>query len=220
MKLICPKCAAPLPPTDANLVEGVCFCSRCQEYFKISALIAGEIAARIEKPAYTKLEFVRDADSLDLIVPRGGNRGLGLFLLCFALFWNAITWVGLVASIARGETFVILFLIPFIAIGLGTAAAALYAFCGEFTLAIDRQECCAIWSLFGLHWRKRAPLAEITGVTEGVVYTKNYQPVYGVTINTGSRAIKFGGQLGSDERKWLIGEIAHFVEQTKKRSGR
>ncbi len=224
MKLVCPKCAMPLALADVNLAEGVCHCARCQEYFKISALVAGEVAARLEKPAYTKLQFVRDRDALTLIVPRGGNRGLGIFLLCFSLFWNAITWAAVVGMLLKRGSFSpfpALFLIPFVAVGLLTGGAALYAFFGEFTLAIDRVECCAIWTLFGRNWRKRAPLAEITDVTEDVIYTKNYQPVYGVGIRCGgNRKIEFGGHLSVDERKWLIGEIADFVSDMKRRGGR
>jgi hypothetical protein len=81
----------------------------------------------------------------------------------------------------------------------------------EFALLVDRQECRLAWSVFKWSRKKVLPVSSITAVTEEVVYTKNYQPVYGVGIKAGEKTVKFGSALTEEERKWLIGELRHFL---------
>lgn len=213
MKLTCPKCSAALALEDANLAEGVCRCRNCQEFFKISALLTGDaLVTRTAKPAYSTVEFVSDRDSLGLIVPPGKDRKAGYFFLVFALFWNALTWTMFVVTLSQGEIFPTLFLIPFILVGAVVAGLCLFMFKGEFTLSIDRQECRAIWSILKWNYTRKVATPEITAVREDVVYRKNYQPVYGIGLVHGSRTLKFGSGLTEDERKWLIGEIRHFLK--------
>lgn len=213
MKLTCPKCSNPIGSADANLSEGVCVCPHCQEFFKISGLLTEDIeVTRVAKPLHTQVEFVADRETLGFIVPSGRSRGAGFFLLFFALFWNSITWLGFAGAIAKFEIIPILFLIPFILIGLLVALACVYVFFGEFTFSIDRRECRAIWSVFKWNFTRKATTAQINGVVEDVVYRKNYQPVYGIAIKHGNSTLKFGSDLNDEERKWLIGEIRHFLK--------
>lgn len=212
MNLICSVCNVPIAPADANLAEGVCQCRHCGGFFKIAALLTEDsTVTRIAKPAYSEVGFFSEQDSLGFIIPPGRNRGTAFFFLFFALFWNAISWTGMVAALHGRELIASLFVSLFVAIGAGLAFAALYAFKGEFSFLVDRSTCCAVWSLFKWSRKKRIPTADITAVTEEVVYTKNYQPVYGVGLKTGNKTVKFGSALTEEERKWIIGELRHFL---------
>jgi hypothetical protein len=214
MKLTCPKCGTELPASDVNLALGLCTCARCGEHFKIAVLITDEpVAVRTERPAYSRLEFTADRESLGLIVPPGGDKWVARFFLFFSLIWNLISWPIFLGALFKGQIFLLLFLTLFVAIGLLFAVFALYAYRGEFTLSIDRQRVHAIWTLFRYNFERSAANADVTAVVEEVVYTRNYQPVYGIAIKHGTRTIKFGSSLTEDERRWLIGEIRHFLAQ-------
>ena len=214
MKLTCPKCGAMLPPSDVNLALGLCTCTRCQEHFKIAGLITDvPVAVRTEKPAYSRLEFTADRESLGLIVPPGGDKWLGRFLLGFSLVWNTMAWPIFLGALFKGQIAGTLFASVFAAIGALMAFFALYAYRGVFMLSLDRQRCHAIWSLLRYNYTKTAFNADITAVVEEVVYSRNYQPVYGIAIKHGASTLKFGSSLTEDERRWLIGEIRHFLAQ-------
>jgi hypothetical protein len=212
MNLVCQVCNVPIPAADANLAEGVCHCRQCGGFFKISALLTDEaVITRIAKPVYSKLEFFSDADSLGLMIPRGGNRGIAFFLLLFSLFWNGISWPMFLIAIHDKQLSAVLFLSVFVLIGAVVAGFAVFMLFAEFALLVDRQECRLAWSVFKWSRKKVLPVSSITAVTEEVVYTKNYQPVYGVGIKAGEKTVKFGSALTEEERKWLIGELRHFL---------
>lgn len=144
--------------------------------------------------------------------PGNGFSGTAIFFLIFSLFWNAISWTLFISALNQGERFPVLFLIPFILIGLITFLVFIFLLKGVFSILIDRDACHAVWSIHKLKHSKRFATSEITDVVEDVVYTKNYQPVYGVGIKYGSkRTLKFGSGLSEEERKWCIGEIKHFL---------
>lgn len=212
MNLVCKTCNAAINPADANITEGVCTCRQCGGFFKIAALLADDaVITRIAKPAYSSVEFFSDRDSLGFIIPRGRSRGTAFFFLFFALFWNALSWTMFTVALFQGELFGVLFLLIFVTVGAGLALVALYSFYGEFSLLADRSTCRAVWTLFKWNRTKSLITTSITAVTEEVVYTKNYQPVYGVGLKSGSKTLKFGSALTEEERKWIIGELRHFL---------
>jgi hypothetical protein len=212
MKLRCPKCGATIPPASTNLADGIATCPACQEFFRIDALLRDEAAvARIEKPANSNLEFAVDRDTLGLIVPRGRGRKGAWVMVVFAVFWNAFTWFMAIAALLQKQYAPVLFLSLFMAVGILVLVIALFQMFGEFTLSIDRTECRAIWSLFRWMRTKRIPTASISAVSQDVVYTRNHQPVYGIALKHGDRSLKFGSALSEDERKWIVGEIRHFL---------
>jgi hypothetical protein len=212
MNLVCKTCNATIAPGDANVAEGVCTCRQCGGFFKIAALLTDDaVITRIAKPAYSSVEFFSDRDSLGFIIPRGRSRGTAFFFLFFALFWNALSWTMFTVALFQGEFFAVLFLLIFVTIGAGLALVALYSFFGEFSLLADRSTCRAVWTLFKWSRTKSVITSSITAVTEEVVYTKNYQPVYGVGLKSGPKTLKFGSALTEEERKWIIGELRHFL---------
>ncbi len=219
MKLSCPKCSEEIPPANINIAEGICACPRCGEVFKIAPFLRDEATVeRIPKPAGSRVELLEEKDSLGLIVPPGSNRGAAWFLLLFALFWNGITWPMVIANVfgLRHTTglsvFGTLFMIPFICVGVVVLVAALYMFSGEFTLLIDRSECRASWKLYRWSHTKVVPTGDLKGVVEQVSYTQNDRPVYGIGLQYGTKSLKFGAGLTAEERRWLVGELRHFLK--------
>jgi hypothetical protein len=207
MKLPCKTCRTPIPPDAVNFAEGICFCARCNEWFKIASFLTeSDTIARTAKPDGTKVEFVAEADSFGLSIPAGKNRNPALFFLL------SLIWISVVFAFSKSALPLGLLTVLFVLIGAVIFLAALYNFWGQFSLLIDREEFRVSWSLFKWSYRKKYPTKEITAVREDVVYSKNYAPVYGVGIACGKKTLKFGSGLNEDERKWLVGEIRHFLK--------
>lgn len=215
MKLICKKCNTLIPSDNVNVAEGICYCRQCNEAFRIASYLAEtDTVERAEKPDDTLIESYADAGSMGMIIPPGKSKSVAFFFLFFSLFWNGITWTIFIASLSKGEILPMLFMIPFILVGILTFFAFLFYLCGEFSLMIDLQKCYAIWSVSKFKYKKTVRCNEITDVAEDVVYTKNHQPMYGVGIKYGkNKSLRFASSATEAERLWIIGEIRHFLKQ-------
>lgn len=99
MRLACPNCRRPFEPDEVNVGEGVVYCRECHEAFQLSALVEHLDSPRIKRPADAKCTLIAEQDRLALVVPAGGLRGAGCFLLFFSAFWNVVTWIFVVGAL-------------------------------------------------------------------------------------------------------------------------
>ena len=231
MKIVCPACAQEIPPDGVNVAKGVAYCAACQEGFELEDLVDDE-ALPVERPANAQSILSRDEDRLALALPRGGFKGVGCFFTFFALFWNSITWMFVFMAIGSmlgfvqapkknaPDIFMLLFMIPFIAVGIGTGLAALYCVFGEVTLAMDRTELLFRRQIFSWKWEKTFEVAKISDIRITEAYKQNNRPVYGVGIHIDGKSmpVTFGSGLNEDEKRWLVYELWDFCRRQKKKS--
>ena len=168
--------------------------------------------SRIERHEISVSEFLYH-------IPATGKGGFVLlfaivwdgFLLAFASMWffaagtepkNAPSWQAA------------LFLVPFLAVGLGMGYAALRAkyavhllFIGPEFIRLQRQ-------LFGRTTNRDLPTPEVTRARQTVFYTENYRPVYGIEITAGRQQIKFGSGLEEEDKRWLCAEVREYLRST------
>ena len=234
MKIVCPKCKQPIPAEGVNIAKALAYCNACQEGFDLDDLVEPE-ALPAERPADAQCLLVRDADKLALALPRGGFKGIGCFFTFFALFWNGITWLFVVLTIlgmvgavptntvksSSPPAVVLLFLIPFMVIGIVTGLIALYCVFGETSVAMDSQELMFRRTVLGRNWDRTYPIAKIKEIKRTESYKQNDVPVYGVGIHIEgkSMAITFGSGLKEEEKNWLIYELFSFWQEQKKKAG-
>lgn len=213
MKPLCPICGNVIPVELVNVQEGIGHCTRCNEVFALDVLMRnkGDIAYRTEKPAYSLIESFYDKDSMGFIIPALGLKGTTFFFLFFAAFWNAISWFMFIMALHDGEVFAVLFMLIFIVIGAGVFGMFIFYWKGVVSFEMDTLNCHVVWSVFKFRRMKTIACLDITAVTEDVVYSKNYQPVYGVCLKHGKKSLKFGSSMTDEERKWAIGEIKQFL---------
>ena len=211
MKLNCPQCQREISPAGVNVAQGVCYCEPCNAVYNLSAFLSDESAMPlVQKPAASKVESFYDGNAAGYILPKG-NRGLGFFMLFFALFWNGITWTIAIASFGDGETSTMLFMIPFVLIGLGTAAAALFFLFGQTSILLDTETVRVSRDLFGKSFTRKRSTRDMTKVYKGEIYRQNERPMYGVCIDfKDAGSLKFGSHLSDAERDWMISEIDRF----------
>ena len=116
--------------------------------------------------------------------------------------------------------FGLLFMIPFVLIGLVTAGIALYCVFGETSLAMDRERGVLQRRLFRWKHEKSFLLSDITAVRIQEAYRQNESPVYGVGIVLRDRKMPlvFASNLAEDEKAWLVGEVHAFWKELTKQS--
>lgn len=204
MKLLCPKCGTQIASHNVNMQEGIAYCSDCNEFFRIADFLdSDEELRRIQKPHYSKVRSTNTGLKYTLSVPPAGWTGVAFFLLFFAVIWNGVTW----GSFAAVEDFD-WFLVPFVLVGLLVTAILLFTVYVQTELTIEPEEIRAKWLVLGLTYVRKRKTANLIKITETVMYTQNYQPVYGVgMLFEGEGKLSFGSKLKEEERKWLIGEL-------------
>ncbi len=101
---------------------------------------------------------------------QGMRRGAGCFFAIFAVVWNSIVLTAVISGIlgARfnvGSLIMLIFMLPFVGVGLGIASAALFILMGRLQVILDRDQLRARWGLGMLRYTKSFPTESITHVT-------------------------------------------------------
>lgn len=221
MKLSCPKCSAEIPDNQVNFNEGIGRCIKCGEYFKIASYLRNsEEIRRIKKPLYSNVTIDSNYNSYTITIPPTGWAGPTFFFLLFAGFWNVAVFFAFFNGVGFKTG---LFLIPFVIIGIVTAATFFLYLRGITVIEFNKENISVAWKLFGLKHKRTRNSRDLERITEDVIYNKNYQPVYGIALFfKGDTKLKFGSNLKEEERKWLIGELYEFknkfnIDQSKQR---
>ena len=240
MRIICPKCSRPIPAEDVNTTTNIAFCRPCVEAFALTSMVKPDAIPRLSPPEKRLSILEIQGNVLTLILPRGGAKGLGCFLLIFSIFWNGIVSIFVfisawnlfhtgsmnVKSEGGGsvpDLYAALFLVPFVLIGIGMALATIYIFFTQSSLVMDHERGLFRREIFGMKFDKKFEMAEVKSIKLVVSYTENGVAVYGIGIlkesetksgglTTGAR-ICFGSGLPEDEKEWLLGEIHSFWKE-------
>lgn len=212
MKLICQNCNKEIENSNVNLEEGIANCPNCDNYFRIADFLrSDEELRRIKKPHYSNIEFKKERGEHIFSIPPEGWSGTAFFFLFFSLIWNGVPWILLFNDKSPP-----LFLLPFCVIGILTIGILLFILDGNTTLRISNADITVKWSLFGFGYSKTRKTSGLDKITEDVVYTRDYQPVYGIGLYFKREGkIKFGSSLKEEERKWIIGELYELKNQFK-----
>jgi hypothetical protein len=208
MKLICRKCNSEIPTDQVDIHEGLARCTICEEYFKVADFLRDdEELRRIKKPFYSKVSIDQVLQAHLVTIPPNGWNGTAIFMFLFALIWNGVSWPVLFFTEAVKEVPSIFFIV-FPLIGLLTIFYFFFILRGIVYIYFNQQTIELVWQLFGIRFRRIRQTANLNKITESVVYTKNYQPVYGIALLFNKeRRVVFGSGLKEEERKWLIGEL-------------
>jgi hypothetical protein len=151
-------------------------------------------------------------------VPPSGKSG---GLLFFAVFWNG--FMILFTSLATGAMFKggfdgagpgwlgALFLIPFWAVGIGMACAALRIKFARHLVVVDPREVVLIRSMFGRIKRRALARDSLETIEKREFYQQNYQPVHGIELRGRTGKLRFGTALSEEEKDWLVADLRRTV---------
>jgi hypothetical protein len=181
----------------------------------------------VQKPSYCKLSITQTADSFELYQPPIGFHPSVLLVLGFAIFWNGVicVWTIGAAHIPFPANIpMLLFSLPFWAVGLCFGYACLFCFYGKTYLQIDRQVVIYIRKLFGYKVSKQPPipryeLRKLTLIrrhwTKDSDGDRSEKPAE-LRIEGGGEKISIGGAGGGIEDDetidWLAYEISEWLD--------
>ncbi len=166
------------------------------------------------QPPGGKVNIDVDMDGVHIIYPRGSNKAAGCFFLFFSLFWNAITWTFVVMVLFFPDEIegdiplwvAALFMLPFIAVGIGTFLGAMYAFFAQEHLRISPERVVQYWQFLGERSRK-----ELVGDEIEEVKLARDQASTAINIRSDAGIINTGADLKTDEREWLATVVERIV---------
>jgi hypothetical protein len=165
-------------------------------------------------PAGSPLKCSHNEDELDLVIPPGSGGGSG-GISFFAIIWNAFITVFTVIFLSAGFSgenalpfAVYLIFIPFWAVGIGFAYAALYQKFGKTHIYLKRNNTGYVEkSLFGWIRKKRFETQTVQSCIMQVAYRSNNVPVYKCVMITPAKKYSFGNKLTNKEKAWICDVI-------------
>lgn len=215
MKLVCPKCKSELKQNEINIETCIAHCRLCNEVFKIAEYLRGnEEVRRALKPVHSNVSIEVIGEESVITIPKRGWTTQAMATLGFSILWNAI----ILGCIFAGKESPDFFLYIFVLIGIMLVLYSFFLRGCEIAIRYGRKSISVTWQFLKLKYIKTNEGMALEKVTEEVVYTRNYQPVYGIAMYFRyNRKIKFGTWLNEDERKWLIGEIYEIKNKFNER---
>lgn len=227
MDTVCPKCGVDIPREEINVATGVAYCRECDTLHKLSELADRErirIPATDDPPAGA---WIRDDGRAIRVGATTRSVGTAGFFILFSGFWNSIVAVFVVGAVASllginnsfagsssqgGSVFVLLFMIPFVLVGLVTAFIALMALFGRCEISLRGMEGQAFTGLGPIGWKRRFDASRVRDVTiETANSSTNGKPDRHVVIDAGDRTIKIGSVLSRARRRWLAGALTRVL---------
>jgi hypothetical protein len=222
LRVNCRSCGTLIPAEDVNLDAVLAKCRACHAVFDFSDQVK-----RPPTPAKQKRDrgevampkaFAVEDTGLALTVTRKWSRGIAVFFVIFALFWNGIVSVFVVLALSGkmkmegGEPagpFAPLFLAPFVLVGVVMAWLALAFLFNRTTIEV-RDGALAVrhgpipW--FGNKRLETDSLDQLYCV-EYVAYTQNDVPQYRIALygltKSGDRIKLVPGMEGAEQGVYL-----------------
>jgi hypothetical protein len=141
MRLNCPECNTPIFADDINLVKTIAKCKSCNNLFDFNNIFADPktFPTRYRKEIVIPpgIEVLHLMSELEIMIK--WRRSAKTFTLFFALFWNVFIGVMSIFMLALGEIFPILFLIPFLLVGVYLIYASLGYALNTSYITVDDQ---------------------------------------------------------------------------------
>jgi hypothetical protein len=181
----------------------------------------------VQKPSYCKISITQTADSFEVYQPPFGFHPSMLFILGFAIFWNGFIfiWTLMAARVPfPGSIPMMLFSLPFWAVGLFLLYICLFCFYGKTYLQIDRQVVIYIRKLFGYKVSKQPPILRHE-IHQLILIRKHWtkdsdgdrsEKLAELRIEGGGQKITLGGTGGGIDDDatldWLAYEISEWLD--------
>ncbi|MFP4364301.1 MAG: protein kinase domain-containing protein [Spirochaetia bacterium] len=153
---------------------------------------------------------LEDDGAIRLELPKQkGQKIVAAFLIFFSLIWDSflVTFFG----VGAGDFFTLIFMLPFIAVGIGLPLYALYLLFGKEEIRLGKDNLSITRMIFQKTFQKKQiPYKEIRSVAVQETNTKNRNTVYVLKIYTRNDDIAIGSTQAS--REGLLEEMKNVLE--------
>lgn len=230
--VLCPDCRAAIPVGDVNVAKDIAFCRACNKGHAISEVVRGAVAPpAVDVASPPPGAWCRDDGREVVIGATARSLSTGVFFLLFATLWNGITWTMLIGTLSGAmqpatggqpapptpptppppATFIVLFLTPFVLIGIATAIAAAFSLMGRVEAVITAEHARIFTGVGSLGWTRRFNPPAVTAVTiEPASWRSNRRAVYQVVLKGAGRAgadLRFASGLSNDRKRFVAGAL-------------
>lgn len=220
------------------MAEGVAHCRACNSIHRLADLIdQGPVEPTSFEPS-PALSGVKVQETVTGEVIRVTARKLRSAILAtiFSVFWCGLTSIFVIFAAtallglppgssmqdaATGEPIsadaaqgVLLFMIPFVLIGIGASLSTLYLWFGSVSVVLRNGQGVVKRGIGPLTWNKRFDPAAVesfsvvsTSLQFGSSNQTNYERVYAIKAETAGGGFRFGHTLSEERKYWLAGEL-------------
>lgn len=226
---VCPDCKAAIPVEEINVAKDVAFCRACNKAFALSSLVHGAVVpVGVDFATPPPGAWYWDNGVEVVIGATTKSLGTGIFFLFFTTFWNSITWTFVIGALGgffknapsqgsgsgssnQPPEFILLFMVPFVLVGIATAIAAGFCFIGRVETRLRGTEGTAFVGIGTLGWRKQFNASEVTDVTiDAATWQQNNRVVYQIVLR--GPDIRFGGGLSEERRKFVAAALRRQIK--------
>ena len=170
--------------------------------------------APVRKPAGTRVELLRQPESLYIRIPPGNFSPQTIYLTFFSVIWLSFVAFWTILAL-RGSIFFAMFSIPFWLVGLVMARTVAHSLFLSTIIELTPSGYQVRSRLGNLYQRGvSGELADISGLGPNLRYRLNNTPVFALGLEAGTRTHYFGTQLSHSEQQWLQAEIMAYLTQT------
>lgn len=233
MPTVCPQCATDIPPADINVATDVAYCRACDQPFPLSAMVDPTAAAtpadphpdpgpEVPPPANLAQPpigcwYTDDGRRAEVGASLRSDGSAGP-LVGAACFWNGITWLFVIimgSEMLTGnfdDWFLVLFLLPFVGIGLLLAWLAALSLAGTARVRVGLDEGEVFVGVRGFGWRRRFRPADAAGVTVTGSNTRvNGKQRRHIVLAFHGDSVTFGTMLNEDRLRFVAGALVDML---------
>lgn len=223
MPLQCPACGRAVGAEHVDAGLDTATCPHCEESFRPSSALP-PVEASVSRsptppPDVLDIEYPPEG-GIRVHIPAAGLTAKAMGMFGFALFWNLIVVVllgGFLIGMLNGDVplAMLLFFLPFIAVGVVIAYVGCRLAWGRTTLWLDRDGFAIVRELFGRQRSRSFRLEDVEGFSREVSYTENDVPVYACRVRVGRKKINFGHRLSEADQDWLVAELNRILSSLR-----
>jgi len=236
----CPKCNAGATQLDINIKTDVAQCKQCNHVFRLSSLFeeeSEEIATKRDEQEYASFS-IDNAPPTDCYYEKLAyaralgvnlNSKMGWVLVGFSIIWDSFLlffFTELPLNQMGGSSiFILLFMLPFLAVGIGLPAYGLFLVKGKIEFLIDFDSVTLFRGVGNIGFKKKIVLQDVKSITKKKAPKSNSsksqnlstdgKPSKMVVIQT-NKKIKFGQTLPEEKLNFLYFSIRKLWENYSK----
>lgn len=140
----CPICLDEITEQNFNVSTDLAYCPKCKQNFAYSALVKHAEKNQCGEPEICPLSIRIQEDSHGITATHKRFSYLCIGLFFFSLIWNLITWTIISAMFLSNQTgdampqwFLLVFMTPFVIVGIITFFSACYSCAGKQSVRIE-----------------------------------------------------------------------------------
>ncbi len=238
--VVCPKCRVQLHIDDVNIEEGAALCRSCKMMHRLRDCleVTGMVeAASADVPKGCRVVSDGGPTIIEASIASGWKFAATLFV---CLFWNGVVsvflfhvltslYVHLIGPLPAWLPFkqatqqpapfsigLLVFLIPFVVIGVGMMCAVVLRLVGVVRVKLDEMKGSTFIGVGAIGWTRRFDISSVTSVREGISNWKGQNNAPIPVIELGGVDMRFGTLLNAEQRRWMMGMLSVLMHGERK----